>query len=85
MLGALCAHPLLAALSTHDFPTVFDAWLMVPNRVLLRLERLLDEPPPGFDVDRALADALETTATTSVGPWGERHRLAAVEVSVPGQ
>ena len=86
LVGQLCATTLLAGLAGHDLPSVFDAWLSVPSRVLQRLEGLLDDPPPGFDVPAALAQALEAAAQVPPGQtWGDRHGFVASRIGPPGE
>lgn len=86
LVEQLCATEALSPLASHDLPAVFDAWMSLPSRVLLRLELLLDDPPGGFDVPTALAEALEAAAAVPAGAtWGERHRFVAARIGPPGE
>lgn len=86
LVSSLCRVDAFDGLAAgSDLPRVFDPWMSLTLRVVVRLESLLSQPPAGFDVRTELAAALESAAAAPPATWGERHRLAPLRTGPPGE
>lgn len=86
LVESLCAVGAFERLATPaGVSTVFAPWMSLALRVAVRLESLLAQPPDDFDVDTALAAALEAAAGAPAAAWGDRHVLRPVRVGPLGE
>jgi penicillin amidase len=81
VVAAVVAHPLLeparlAAPPVHG--EVLAPWWHLPTRVARVLPELVEDPPPGLDLDGIARSALAQVAALPDRRWGERHRFAPV-------